>query len=188
MPQRNICWHDSCRWFTMYVMSRTILITFIGLKDPYPEHDDAPGPILSLLGRQSFDEIFALCSSPAFLERARDLEHEMREEHIGGKVNIIDFPLDDVISYEEIWQKLIGALDSIEALMSSRNNTWNFLLDSGTPQMKACLFLAAKTGRYRTRILQGIPPYHAQGVYKVRDITDATPSIPVRELDRKSVV
>lgn len=173
-------WYDSCIWIIMYVMSRTILITFIGMKDPYPADDATPGPILSLIKTRTFNEIFLLCSSAAFLERAHDLEHELKEEHIDGKVNPIDLPIADVISYEEIWQKLTRALDDIDALMPSRLNEWHFLLDSGTPQMKACLFLAGKTGRYKTRILQGIPPYHAQGIYRVRDITDATPSLPIQ--------
>jgi len=114
----------------MYVMSRTILITFIGMKDPYPAEDETPGPILSLLKNRSFNEIFVLCSSPAFLERAHDLERETKEEHIEGKVNPVDFPIEDVISYEEIWQKLIKVLDSINELMPSNLNEWYFLLDS----------------------------------------------------------
>ena len=174
-------WHDSCRWIIMYVMSRTILITFIGMKDPYPAEDETPGPILSLLKTKPFNEIFLFCSGPAFLERVHDLERELQEEHIEGKVNPVDFPIEDVISYEEIWQKLNKALDSINDLMPSNLNEWYFLLDSGTPQMKACLLLAGKTGRFKARILQGIPPYHAQGMYRVRDITDSTPSLPVRQ-------
>ena len=189
MPMRKLlglqhCWHDSCIWIIMYVMSRTILITFIGMKDPYPADDETPGPILSLLKTKPFNEIFLLCSSPAFLERAHDLERELHDEHIEGKVNPIDFPIADVISYEEIWQKLIKTLDGINELMPSHFNEWYFLLDSGTPQMKACLLLAGKTGRYKARILQGIPPYHAQGIYRVRDITEATPSLPVQPVQQ----
>lgn len=165
----------------MVIMSRKIIITFIGMKDPYPAEGDTPGPILSLLKNRAFDEIFVLSSSPVFLERAHDLERELREEKISGTVNPLDFPIEDVISYEEIWQKLNKTLEAVNKLMPSEVNEWNFLLDSGTPQMKACLLLAGKTGRYKVRILQGIPPYHAQGIYRVRDITDATPSLPVRQ-------
>ena len=166
----------------MYVMSRKLLITFVGMKDPYPQDGETPGPILSFLRIHPIEEIFALCTGPAFIERAHDLEREMADEQLSGKVNIIDFPLDDVISYEEIWQKLIIALDLIDGVMPARYNEWRFLLDSGTPQMKLCLFLAGRTGRYNVRLLQGIPPYHAQGIYRTRDITDATPSLPIQQM------
>ncbi len=162
-------------------MSRKILITFIGMKDPYPKDDEAPGPILSLLRIRPFDELYLLCSSAVSVERARDLEREMLEDKLAGKVNIVDFPLEDVISYEEIWLRLTTTLDSIDASMPARSNEWSFLLDSGTPQMKSCLFLAGRTGRFTVRLLQGIPPYHAQGTYRVRDITEATSSLPVQQ-------
>ncbi len=169
---------------SMYVMSRKILITFVGMKDPYPADDETPGPIFSLVKIRHFDELYLLCSSADAVERARDLESELQAEHILARINIVDFPLTDVISYEEIWQRLESVLATINQEMSSLTNEWSFLLDSGTPQMKSCLFLAGKTGAYKTRILQGIPPRYAQGTYRVRDITDATPSLPVRQASR----
>lgn len=165
---------------SMYIMSRKILVTFVGLKDPYPGDETAPGPILSLLKIEPFDEVYLLCSNARFIERAKDLETETKAEQISARINIVDFPLQDVISYEEIWKRLDSVLNSIEQSMSSKKNEWSFLLDSGTPQMKSCLFLAGKTGKYRTRLLQGIPPEFGQGTYHVRDITNATPSLPVQ--------
>ena len=165
----------------MVLMSRIVLITFVGMKDPYPQNDETPGPILSLVSIRHFDEIYVLCTSPASIERARDLEHEMAEEKIAGKLNVVDFPLQDVISYEEIWLRLTSTLDSIDTSMPSGDNEWHFLLDSGTPQMKSCLFLAGRTGRYKVKLLQGVPPFYAQGKYRVRDITGATPSLPIKE-------
>lgn len=170
----------------MYLMSRKLLITFVGMKDPYPQDDETPGPILSLLKIRPFDELYLLCSSVAFLEKAHDLEQEMKDENLGGRVNIVDFPVHDVISYEEIWLRLTATLDSIDTTMPARSNEWHFLLDSGTPQMKSCLFLAGRTGRYAVRLLQGIPPFHAQGTYRVRDITEATPSLPIRHMQART--
>ena len=151
------------------------------MKDPYPKDDETPGPILSLLKIRHFDELYLLCSSASFIERARDLEQEIADEKIEGKLNIVDFPIKDVISYEEIWLRLINTLDSIDISMPALSNEWSFLLDSGTPQMKSCLFLAGRTGRYRVNLLQGIPACFAQGTYRVRDITEATPSLPIRQ-------
>lgn len=164
-------------------MPRKILVTFVGLRDPYPNNDQHRGPIFSLLLVQTFDELFLLCSSAALIERARDLEDELRTEGIGTKVHAIDMPIADVISYQEIWQRLTFMLDSIDRTTPAKGNNWYFLLDSGTPQMKSCLFLAGRTGRYPVRLLQGIPPKYAQGAYKVRDITDHTPSLPIRQVE-----
>lgn len=169
----------------MYIMARKILITFVGMKDPYPADDDAPGPILSLLKIRQFDELYVLCAGAGAVERAKDLEEEMRAEKIAARLNVVDFPLEDLVSYEEIWRNLETVLATIDQSMSSQTNEWSFLLDSGTPQMKSCLLLAGKTGRYRVRLLQGIPPYYAQGAYRVRDITDATPSLPVQRAPMK---
>ena len=169
----------------MYIMSRKILITFIGMKDPYPQNDEAPGPILSLIRIRHFDEIYALCAGASSIERAKDLEREMGDEQIPGKLNIVDFPLNDVISYEEIWLRLAATLESIDSSMPARSNEWSFLLDSGTPQMKSCLFLAGRTGQYSVKLLQGIPPNYAQGTYRVRDITEATTSLPVRQFQTR---
>lgn len=51
----------------MYIMSRKILITFVGMKDPYPQNDETPGPILSLLKTRDFDEIYALCTGASYM-------------------------------------------------------------------------------------------------------------------------
>jgi len=142
-------------------MPRKVLISFIGMKDPYPKNDETSGPILSLLKIRRFDELYLLCSDASFIERAKDLERELIAESTPGRVNIVDFSVTDVVSYEEIWLKLSMILNVIDQTMSSQTNEWAFLLDSGTPQMKSCLFLAGKTGTYRVRLLQGIPPYLA---------------------------
>jgi len=54
------------------------LVSFVGMRDPYPANDEEPGPILSQLvyaARQErpYDEAWLLCTGGNFLERARDL-------------------------------------------------------------------------------------------------------------------
>jgi len=61
------------------------LIAFVGMRDPYPESDEEPGPLLSLLlaaekAGQGYDEAWLLCTGGTFLERGRDLEREARDE------------------------------------------------------------------------------------------------------------
>ena len=151
------------------------LIAFVGMRDPYPEKDEEPGPILSLLLDKSkaadpFDEAWLLCTGGIFLERARDLEREAKDEGIRIRFHPIDFPVRDVIDYAEIWGLLGSSLATITTTAGSMPRDWFFLLDSGTPQMKTTLFLAARSGLFPAKLIQGIPPRFAGGTYKVREV------------------
>ncbi|MCX7023417.1 MAG: sigma 54-interacting transcriptional regulator [Spirochaetes bacterium] len=146
------------------------LISFVGMRDPYPENDEEPGPLLSLLIARPFDEAWLLCTGGTFLERARDLEREARDEGVRARFLPIDFPVRDVIDYAEIWSILERSLASIKDRAGSLPRDWAFLLDSGTPQMKTSLFLAARSGLFPAALVQGIPPRFAGGTYKARDV------------------
>jgi transcriptional regulator with PAS, ATPase and Fis domain len=59
---------------------------------------------------------------------------------------------------------------------------WTFLLDSGTPQMKTTLFLAARSGLFPATLIQGIPARFAGGTYKVREVRlDGLPELRLPE-------
>ncbi|HOV63616.1 MAG TPA: sigma 54-interacting transcriptional regulator, partial [Spirochaetia bacterium] len=153
-------------------MDRTrSLIAFVGMRDPYPENDEEPGPLLSFLISRPVDEAWLLCTGGTFLERARDVERAAREEGIKTIVHPMDFPLRDVIDYVEIWKLLEQSLVIISEHAGSLPREWMFLLDSGTPQMKTSLFLAARSGLFPARLFQGIPPRFAGGTYKAREIS-----------------
>jgi len=159
------------------------VIAFTGMRDPYPEGDDEAGPLLSLLlaadkGGQGYDEAWLLCSGGTFLERARDLEREARDEGIATRFYPVDFPIRDVIDYAEIWGQLGHGLESIRERAGSIERDWVFLLDSGTPQMKTGLFLAARSGLFPATLVQGIPARFAGGTYKTREVRlDGIPEI-----------
>jgi len=151
------------------------LVSFVGMRDPYPENDEEPGPLLSLLvdaerNGRAFDEAWLLCTGSTFHERARDLGREAREEGILTRFISLDFPVSDVIDYSEIWRLLGEAVTAIRAQAGQLPRDWSVLLDSGTPQMKSSLFLAARSGLFPATLLQGIPPRFAGGTYKVREV------------------
>lgn len=151
------------------------LISFVGMRDPYPPDEDEPGPLLALLIAQHFDQAWLLCNGAAMLERARDLEREAREEGVLTRFHPVDFPLKDVIDYAEIWERLQKSLNAIkeEAAapeLACARGEWSFLLDSGTPQMKTCLLLASRTGIFPATLIQGVPPRFAGGTYKARRV------------------
>jgi DNA-binding NtrC family response regulator len=167
----------------LYMNKIRALIAFVGMRDPYPENDEEPGPLLSQLlsaakGEHGFDEVWLLCTGGTFLERARDLEREARSEGVTARFYLIDFPVRDVIDYVEIWLQLGRSLESIKERAGSIQRDWTFLLDSGTPQMKTTLFLAARSGLFPATLVQGIPARFAGGTYKSREVRlDGIPEI-----------
>jgi len=118
-----------------------------------------------------------------YLERAKDVEREAHEEGLTAKFYSYDFALQDVINYEEIWRRLSETLETIRANCQERlparfQTQWFFLLDSGTPQMKTSLLVAAATGLFPATLYQGIPPHYAGGTYKARKVDLASFPIP----------
>lgn len=169
------------------------LIAFVGMRDPYPESEEEPGPLLSLLlssekAGQGYDEAWLLCTGGIFLERARDLEREARDEGLAVRFHLLDFPVQDVIDYAEIWVQLGHVLETIKAQAGSLPRDWVFLLDSGTPQMKTSLFLAARSGLFPASLVQGIPARFAGGTYKSREVRlDGIPEMHLGSLARFSM-
>ena len=159
------------------------LIAFVGMRDPYPESDEEPGPLLSLLlaaekAGQGYDEAWLLCTGGTFLERGRDLEREARDEGLAVSFYPVDFPVQDVIDYAEIRVQLGRGLETIRERAGSLPRDWVFLLDSGTPQMKTSLFLAARSGLFPASLVQGIPARFAGGTYKSREVRlDGIPEV-----------
>ena len=82
----------------------------------------------------------------------------------------MDFPVHDVIDYAEIWKLLGSSFATISESAGSMPRDWVFLLDSGTPQMKSSLFLAARSGLFPATLFQGIPARFAGGTYKMREV------------------
>ena len=170
----------------MFAMDKkSALIAFVGMRDPYPENSEEPGPVLALLMEakrlgKPFDEAWLLCSGANALERARDLERECRDEDLPVRMQIRDFPIRDVIDYAEIWKGLRRLLASIAGQAPERS--WTFLLDSGTPQMKTCLLMAVRSGLFQAELVQGIPARFAGGAYKVRPVRlDGLPRMTMEE-------
>lgn len=170
------------------------LIAFVGMRDPYPENDEEPGPLLSFLlaaekDGQAFDEAWLLCTGGTFLERAKDLEREAKDEGVTTRFRPLDFPVRDVIDYAEIWDLLVSSLETIRGKAGPGARDWTFLLDSGTPQMKTSLFLAARSGLFPARLVQGIPPRFAGGTYKCREVrTEGIPEMRAAVPDRTVAV
>lgn len=159
------------------------LVSFVGKRDPYPEGAEEPGPLLSFLCAEAaagrpFDEAWLLCNGGDFLERGADLERELLSEGLSLRVHRLDFPVKDVIDYSEIWAQLKTTLGRLLGQTASCPRDWTMLLDSGTPHMKTMLLLAARSGDFPARLVQGIPARFAGGAYKSRELDpEALPSV-----------
>ena len=87
-------------------MPYTILFSFVGNRDPYIENSDNEyGPVLSLLGVETFSRVFLICTGSDYFERARTVENIAQEETDNKKFNFIDLDLESPIDYEEIYGK-----------------------------------------------------------------------------------
>ncbi len=159
-----------------------VLLSFVGNRDPYradgPEGPE-PGPVLSLLGARRFDRVFLFCTGPDYLVRARDVEEIAAGEIDRPPVfSFVQIDLASPIDYEEIFTRLRDAAGRvIEGLAHRSPDLW-VLLDPGTPQMQTAWFLLARSGLLKARLLQGIPPRFAGGVYKVKEVNLASSVLP----------
>ena len=167
-------------------MAKTIrvLVSFVGNRDPYPDKDEQPGPLLSFLLHNEVDKAFLLCSSALYLERAQDLVREAKDEGLLTRFEPLHFFVQDVVDYGAIWDQLLKTLQNLklqvdESLPARIGVDWLFLLDSGTPQMKSSLFFAAAMGYFPATVYQGIPPEFSGGSYRSRRV-DLEPFAPLQ--------
>ena len=56
----------------------SLLLSFVGNRDPYVESSEDFGPVLSLLQARPFDRVILFCTGPAYLERAKMVEEVCR--------------------------------------------------------------------------------------------------------------
>ena len=136
-----------------------VLLTFTGFHDPYAVglvgHEEQPGPILSLAGARTFDQII-LFSTPNAEKNTTATEKALRSLHRGVKVEVRNFPLADPTDYVAILRNLRAHLQDIcEAVPQAQ---FFIAVASGTPQMHACWVLLAASGEIPAHLLHIRPP------------------------------
>src|SRR3989442_2415864 len=93
-----------------------ILLTFTGFHDPYAiglvGQQEQPGPILSLVGARSFDQVI-LFSTPGAEKNTLATREALRSLYPGLAVEVRDFPLDDPTDYIAILTGLRAHLRAI---------------------------------------------------------------------------
>ncbi len=143
----------------------------MGNRDPYVDEDrDEFGPILSHLEAYTYSRVCLIYSDIRYLEKAKEVERIAQEETDAPVFKFLGMTLESPIDYEEIYQKLKNVLKAAESALPAGEAANHVLLDPGTPQMQTAWFLLVKSGTFKARLLQGIPPKFAGGVYKCREI------------------
>lgn len=136
-----------------------VLLTFTGFHDPYAigliGQEEQPGPILSLVGARTFDQVI-LFSTPNAEKNTTATEKALRSLHPGVRVEVRNFPLADPTDYVAILRNLRAHLQEI---CEAASQTQFFIaVASGTPQMHACWVLLAASGEIPARLLHIRPP------------------------------
>lgn len=156
-----------------------VLFSFVGNRDPFVDGERDLGPVLSLLEEREFHRIYLFCTGDAYFERARMVEQEAAERFGVRGIQFVDVELESVIDYEEIFSKLKARVESILEKIDHRSPEISVLLDPGTPQMQTTWFLLVRSGVLDARLLQGVPPRFAAGVYRVKEVDLDGSTLPV---------
>lgn len=136
-----------------------VLLTFTGFHDPFfkglVNHEEQPGPILSLLSSRSFDHVF-LFDTPGTQMLTKQTCDAISNLYHGCKVHILNINLDDPTDYEAILNGLRPHILKINENFATADIF--VAVASGTPQMHACWLLLAAAGEIAARILHVRPP------------------------------
>ncbi len=156
----------------------SILLSFVGNRDPYVEDSDLYGPVLSLLEARQFGRVMLFCTGPSFVERAREVQEVAARDLEFNRFGFVDIDLESPIDYEEIYRRLAEQVATIQEREKHRKVDYSVLLDPGTPQMQTAWFLLVRSGVLDARLLQGIPPRFAAGSYRVKEVDFSDTKLP----------
>jgi hypothetical protein len=100
--------------YTGFMAETSILLAFVGNRDPYPETDgEEYGPLLSLLQARHFDQVYLFCTGSRYLERARMVAEAAAGVQENCRFQFSTMELDSPIDYVEILSKLKARVDQV---------------------------------------------------------------------------
>jgi hypothetical protein len=100
--------------YTGFMAETSILLSFVGNLDPYPETDgEEYGPLLSLLQARRFDQVYLFCTGSRYLERARMVAEAAAGVQENCRFQFSTMELDSPIDYVEILSKLKAQVDQV---------------------------------------------------------------------------
>jgi len=161
------------------------LICFVGARDPRPSFgitgptgDIEDGPVMALLNHRSFNEVFLLCSSDDYFERATQIKLECKDVEGMPNIHLMPVTIPDVIDYTGIYTTLLQAVATIRGRFEHLRVNWWVLLDPGTPQMQTSWILLVRSGAFPAGLIQGVPPRFNNGLYTCREVDLSDDALP----------
>lgn len=161
---------------------QNVLLSFVGNRDPFvPGQDEEPGPILSLLQKRAFADVFLVCTGGEYLRLGKDVEAAWHDSGGHATFRFLNLELSSPIDFSEIYAGLLQQLQTVRDQYGTRPHRISVLLDPGTPQMQTVWFMLVWSGQLDAELLQGVPRRFGDGEYRVRsvDLSDAAfPGFP----------
>ena len=99
--------------YTGFMAETSILLSFVGNRDPYPETDGEEYGPLSLLRARRFDQVYLFCTGSRYLERARMVAEAAAGVQENCRFQFSTMELDSPIDYVEILSKLKARVDQV---------------------------------------------------------------------------
>ncbi len=135
-------------------MPARVLLSFVGLRDPYwsePQEDGrSKGPILTVLDARRFDRVILLVR-PFREEHAERTRLALRELQPKLPVELRTVNLSDATNHPEILDELRRVLAAIR--QEAPDDDYAVALASGTPEIHACWILITAVGEFPARLL-----------------------------------
>ena len=124
-----------------------VLLSFVGLRDPFPEGSEEHGPLLSLLETVPYDRVVLFCTGSRFLERSRSVQEIVTARDAGVTFSFVNLELESVVDYEQIYLELRRSTGKLLESIAHQSPEISVLLDPGTPQMQTSWFLLVRSRR-----------------------------------------
>ncbi len=161
---------------------QNVLLCFVGNRDPFvPGQPEEPGPILSLMQKRGFTDVFLVCTGSEYLRLGKEVEAAWHDSGGHTSFRFLNLELNSPIDFSEIYEGLRQQLETLRRQFGNRPYKLSVLLDPGTPQMQTVWFMLVWSGQLEAELLQGIPRRFGDGEYRVRtvDLSDsAFPGFP----------
>ena len=151
-------------------MPQTILLSFVGSRDPFNQQTKKLGPILTLLNERSFDVLHLFFNLGAdWNARASQTLSVCRKSGRVGEVGYQPLDIMNVTDHAELFRVINHACQNLKRAHPEAQ--FSIATASGTPAMQTVWVLLAQSGLFPATLLVTTPPEFARaGSPLVREV------------------
>ena len=129
------------------------LLTFIGNNDCNIK-EDSLGPVLSILGKMTFDRVYLFYSNDRYLPPASKILMFCREKYPNTEINYVAAKANNPTDYNIVYPAMYSAVKNIINKMKDENVEFTISLTSGTPTMHSCWIFLNQGGVIDANLIQ----------------------------------